>query len=676
MLRKICLLPTIGLILFSCQNPEEGEKPDVLAANIDSLANPRDDFFAYANGGWIKKNNIPADHGEWGIGALVNDENENRLKNISGQAAKNPGIKGSATQIIGDFWTAAMDSSAIENEGIKYLQPWFDKITRISDITSFLDMVAELNNIEVETLFGKQVTPDDKNSTLMSYRLLQGGIGLPDRDYYFKTDSSTVNIRRIYLKHIATMLELQGIEALAAVKSASSILSMETKLAAASRKIEDLRDPYDNYHKMAIHDLSKVYPAIKWEQFLTACGVKNVDSVTVGQPEFFKALAATINSTPIDDLKNYLRFNLVSSFAIALPNAYGEEAFNFGKLFSGVKERRPRWERIIASEENVMGELLGQLYVKQFFNDSAKKRYSDMAESIRAAYKERIEKLAWMGDTTRKKALIKLEATRKKIGFPDKWKDFSSMDIGTKSYVQNLLNAHTWWHNFQVNKLGKPVDKDEWTMFPQTYDAYYDQSSNEIVFPAAIFTVPGYSDQELDEATMYGYVGASTIGHEITHGFDDQGRLYDEKGNLNNWWTANDSIEFTKRALVIINQFNRYEPLPGDHINGKATQGENIADLGGLEIGLTAFTKSNAFNKNEIIAGFTPLQRFFLGYSLSWMYSMRDEVVKNLLMTDVHSPAKFRVNGPFSDIDEFYKAFLVKPGDKMYLPDSLRVKIW
>lgn len=678
MLNKIFILATVFFIMISCDNKKQATaaKPDVLASNLDTIVKPSDDFFEYANGGWIKKNPIPGDERGWGIAYVVNEENEKRLRDISDSVSKNPGAKGTASQMIGDFWKAAMDSIAIEKEGTKNLEPWFNKINGITDINSFLEVVSDLNNIGIQTLFGNGVTQDDKNSDLESYKLSQGGLGLPERDYYFKTDSSTVNIRNSYIKHIAKMFELNGMSSPEADKAASSILAFETKLAAVSRKLEDLRDPYANYHKMAIDDLSKMSSVINWKKFLSETGVKNIDSVIVGQPEFFTALDGILKSTPIDVFKNYLHYNLLDNYAGALPDAYGIEDFNFDKLLSGVKERQPRWKRVINSEQGAMGELLGQLYVKQYFDDSAKQRYMKMAEGIRDAYKERIENLTWMSDSTKQKALVKLAAIKKKIGFPDKWKDFSGMEISSDSYVQNLINAGKWWHNYRINKLGKPVNKDEWDMYPQTYNAYYSPGNNEIVFPAAAFIVPGYTDAELDDAAMWGYVGASYIGHEITHGFDDQGKLYDAKGNLHNWWTKKDSIEFAKRAAVIINQFNQFEPLPGTHINGKNTQGENIADLGGLEIGITAFKKSDTYKKNEIIAGLTPMQRFFLGYALSWLFEDRNESLKTQLMTDEHAPAKYRVNGPFVNIDEFYSAFDVKPGDKMYVPDSARVRIW
>ena len=681
-MKNFLLFIVLYFFLQSCKlnsnNSTESSKPaaDVLAVNMDTTIKPTEDFFMYANGGWIKNNAIPAEESSWGIGNLVIEENYRRLREISEKAAKENAAKGSTSQKIGDFWATAMDSAKIEQTGLKPLQPWFDKINSITDAPSLINVSNQLNNIGVDALFSDFVQQDDKNSDVMSYKLWQGGIGLPEREYYFKTDSSTVNIRNQYVKHIAKMLILQGQDSASASKAASAIFALETKLAKASRKIEDLRDPYANYHKMAINDLKKLSSTIDWKTSLANRGVKNVDSVIVGQPEFFTALDQVLKTTPVDDWKNYLRFRTVRNFAEMLPEAFGVEAFNFNKLLSGAKQRKPRWKRVMRIEENEMGELLGQLYVKEFFNETAKKRYSDLVESIREAYKERIQKLTWMSDSTKQKALIKLAAIKKKVGYPDKWKDFSAMQIGTESYVQNIINANMWWNNYNLNKLGKPVDRDEWEMSPQTYNAYYNPSNNEIVLPAGIFTVPGYRDEDLDDATVYGYTGASTIGHEITHGFDDQGRLYDEKGNLKNWWTKNDSTEFTNRAQMIINQFNLYEPLPGSKINGKATQGENIADLGGILLGMDAFKKTEQYKKNEKIAGITPMQRYFLGYALGWLGQIRDESLKNRLMTDVHSPAKYRVNGPFVDVDEFYTTFGIKPGDKMFVPDSLRVKIW
>ncbi len=687
-MRLFYYVSLFGLFATACNNQvksssETGKdsantppRKDALMANVDSSVSPSQDFFLYANGGWIKANPIPGDQGSWGIGNLVVEENLSRLRSISEKAATANAAAGSNEQKIGDFWSTAMDSAKIEQQALQPLKAYLDKIAAITDVKSLVATTAELKKIGSSTLFSDFVTQDDKNSEVMTYKLWQGGLGLPEREYYFKTDSATVNIRNQYLKYITKVLTMSGEDSTNAAKEANDILALETGLAKASRKIEDLRDPYRNYNKMAISELPKISSNIDWTDFLNTTGVKGIDSVIVGQPEFFLALNNALKTTPIDVWKTILKFNLVSDFSNSLPEQFGVEAFNFNKLFSGAKERRPRWKRVIQSMENSMGEMMGQLYVKEFFSVKAKQRYTDMVEAIREALRNRIGALAWMTDSTKQKAYVKLDAMKKKVGYPDKWKDFSAMQVGKESYVQNSINANLWWHNYNMNKLGKPVDRDEWEMTPQTYNAYYNPSNNEIVLPAGIFTVPGYRDEELDDATVYGYAGASTIGHEITHGFDDEGRQFDEKGNLKSWWTKKDEDEFTKRAQVMVKQFNDYEPLPGYHINGKATLGENIADLGGILLGIEAFKKTEQYKKNVAVAGRTPMQRYFMGYALGWLGQIRDEQLRSRLLTDVHSPAKYRVNGPFVDVDEFYTAFNIKPGSPMYRADSVRVKIW
>lgn len=678
-MKKLTLFFVTCAALAACnsgKNETAAAKPDVLVSNIDSTVSPGADFFDYANGGWIKKNPIPGEQSSWGIGNLVIEENLKRLREISEKAAKANGAKGSNDQKIGDFWTMAMDSARIEADGLKPIQPLLDKINGITDIHSLVTTVAELKKLGSSTLFGEYVAQDAKKSDVMAFNLVQGGLGLPEREYYFKTDSSTENIRAQYLKHIAKMLSMAGEDSASAATAAKNILQLETKMASASRKIEDLRDPYKNYNKMAITDLPKMSAAIDWTNFLKDIGVKSVDSVIVGQPEFFKALDGLLGTVPLTDWKQYVKYNLLQDFAAVLPDAYGMESFNFNKLFSGAKERKPRWKRAIQMEENAMGEMLGQLYVKEFFNETARKRYTDMVEAIRTALKERISKLTWMSDSTKQKAFVKLAAIKSKVGYPDKWKDFSALEIGRESLAQNYMNANLFWHNRDYNKLGKPVDRDEWDMYPQTYNAYYNPSNNEIVLPAGIFTVPGYRDEELDDATVYGYAGASTIGHEITHGFDDEGRQFDAEGNLKSWWTKADEASFNKRADVMVDQFSSYEPVKGYHINGKATLGENIADLGGILLGIDAFKKTAQYKDNKPIGGLTPMQRYFLGYALGWLGHTREENLKNRLLTDVHSPGKYRVNGPFVDVDEFYTTFNIKPGDNMYRADSSRVRIW
>ena len=676
-MKQLLFLALVCAGFYACNNNEKSTpKPDILLTNLDSTVKPGQDFFDYANGGWIKKNPIPGEQSSWGIGNLVIEENLKRLREISEKATKSNALSGTSDQKIGDFWSTGMDSTRIEADGLKPIQPLLDKVNGITDVRSLIATVTELKKVGSSTLFSDFVTQDSKKSDVMAYTLWQGGLGLPEREYYFKSDSVTINIRNEYLKYITKILVMSGETNTAAEAASKNILQLETKLATSSRKIEDLRDPYKNYNKTAVNDLPKLAGNVDWMTFMTSNGIKNIDSVIIGQPEFFKTLNTELTATPINDWKSYVKFNLISDLSPVLPDQYGIEAFNFNKLFSGAKERRPRWKRVIQMEEGAMGEMLGQLYVKEFFNETAKKRYTDMVEAIREALKDRISKLTWMGDSTKQKAFKKLAAIKSKVGYPDKWKDFSTMEIGKESFAKNFMNASLWWHNYNFNKLGKPVDRDEWDMTPQTYNAYYNSSNNEIVLPAGIFTVPGYFDEELDDAVVYGYAGASTIGHEITHGFDDEGRQFDEKGNLVSWWTKTDEEAFTKRANVMVNQFNEFEPVKGYHINGKASLGENIADLGGILLGIEAFKKTQQFKENKNISNLTPMQRYFMGYALGWLGHTRDEQIRSRILTDVHSPAKYRVIGPFQDVDEFYTTFNIKPGDKMFRADSLRVKIW
>ena len=672
------IIATLILLSFSaCKNKSDNSiKPDLVSINLDTTISPSQDFFEYANGGWIKNNPIPAEQSSWGIANLVIEENMKRLREISDKAAASNDKAGSSNQMIGDFWSTAMDTLKIEKEGLNPIKPLLEKINAIKDVNSLVTTVAELKKIGSSTLFDDGVGQDAKHSDVMAYQLSQGGIGLPEREYYFKNDSTTINIRNQYQHYITTILTMSGENEEDATTAAKNILQLETKLATASRKIEDLRDPYKNYNKMAISDLGKMSCNIDWSNYLTNIGIKSKDSVIVGQPEFFTTLNALLKSTPIADWKSYVKFNLISDMAAVLPDAYGKVSFNYNKLFSGAKERRPRWKRMIQMEEDAMGEMLGQLYVKEFFNETAKKRYTEMVDAIKDALKERISRLVWMSDSTKQKAYVKLSTIKSKVGYPEKWKDFSSMKIGKESMAKNYMNSRLWWHNYEYNKLGKPVDRDEWDMYPQTYNAYYNPSNNEIVLPAGIFTVPGYRDEELDDAVVYGYGGASTIGHEITHGFDDEGRQFDEKGNLVSWWKKTDEEAFNKKSEVMVNQFNEFEPVKGYHINGKATLGENIADLGGILLGIEAFKKTTQYKEDKKISNLTPMQRYFLGYALGWLGHTREEQLKNRLMTDVHSPAKYRVNGPFADVDEFYTTFNIKPGSPMYRADSLRVRIW
>lgn len=667
-----------ALLFFAAcnSNTEKSNKPDVVASAIDTTVKPGDNFFEYANGGWIKENPIPSDESGWGLFQVIPNETLQRLKDINEEAAKTNAAKGSAEQKISDFWKAAMDSAKIEQQGVLPLKSYLDKIAAISDVASLQRTIAELDKIGVNTAFGLYVGQDPKISSVEALQIYQSGIGLPERDYYFKNDETSVSIRDAYVKHMAAMLNMIGNDSSKTLASAKDILALETQMAKASRRLEDLRDPYLNYNKYATNDLEKDFPGIDWKNYMTIYGTTNADSVIIGQPDYYKSLGGLLKSVSLDTWKDYLRYRLVDEFSETLPDAFSKESFSFNKLFSGAQERRARWKRVLRAEQGAMGELLGQIYVKKYFNDEAKQRYTTLVENIRTALKNRIEHLSWMNDSTKQKALIKLASVNKKIGYPDKWKDFSSLEITPDSYFQNMVNANIFWHNYNVNKLGKPVDKTEWTMYPQTYNAYYDPSNNEIVLPAAAFIVPGYNDAEVDDAVVYGYMAASTIGHEITHGFDDEGRQFDAQGNLTQWWTTQDSAKFAERADVLVNQFNNFVAVDTLKINGRATLGENIADLGGVLLGLDAFKQTEQYKKGEKIAGLTPVQRFFLGYALSWRENERPENIRTQVLSDVHSPAKFRVNGPLPNVDAFYQAFNIQPGDKMYLPDSARARIW
>ncbi|HEY1032057.1 MAG TPA: M13 family metallopeptidase [Flavipsychrobacter sp.] len=669
----------IVALIASCKSAEKKEaeaKGDILIMNRDTTVNPADDFFAYVNGGWIKNNPIPGDETGWGIANLVQEELYKRLLHINEEALKK-NAKSGTDQQIGDFWFSAMDTVGIEKAGISPLKAELDKIAALQTPKDVMAQAAHMHTYGVGVFFGEGVSQDAMNSEVMAYYMSQGGIGLPNRDYYFNTDERTTKIRNEYPKYIAKVFGLMGVDSTTANAKAKAIVAMETKLAQASRKLEALRDPYANYNKIAISNLKSISPTIEWPAYLQQMGVKHVDSVIVGQPEFYKQLDKVVATENIQTLKDYLSFHLVRDMSPYLSSAFVQAQFDFySKLIRGAEQMRPRWKRALNAEEQAMGEALGQLFAKEYFNEKAKKRYEDMVENVRDAYKKRMEKLDWMTDSTRQKALAKLATITKKVGYPDKWKDFSSLKIDRNSYAQNMMRANEWWNNYYMNKLGKPVDRNEWEMTPQTYNAYYNPSNNEIVLPAGIFTVPGYMDHELDDALVYGYAAASTIGHEITHGFDDEGRQFDDKGNLKNWWSKTDEDQFKNRAEVLVQQFNKMTPVDTQHINGRATLGENLADLGGILIGLDAFKQTETYKKGEKINGLTPLQRYFMGYALGWMYQIRKEQLASQLLTDVHSPAKERVNGPMPNVPEFYEAFNVKPGNKMYLPDSLRVRLW
>ncbi|MDR3609372.1 MAG: M13 family metallopeptidase [Ignavibacteriaceae bacterium] len=650
---------------------------DFLTKIIDKSVSPGQDFFKYATGTWMKNNPIPSSERAWGIANLVQEETYARLKSILEEAASHKYPKGTSEQKVGDFYFSGMDTISIEKQGLSPLKPEINKINSIKNRKDLLNVVAHLQTIGVDAMFGDYINQDQKNSDIWAFYLWQGGLGLPNREYYFRNDARTQNIRSEYHKHIAAMFVLLGENQNKANLDEKSVYQIELFLADSSRKLEDLRDPYANYNKMTIAELQKDTPDIDWKFIVNKMDIKKLDDVIVGQPEFYRQLNSAVKKFSIDQWKAYLKWALVNSMADRLSSAFNDENFHFkGTIMNGVQQQRPRWKRVQDFTESAVGELLGQVYVKKYCSPKVKERYEKLVNNMIASFRGRIQKLDWMSSETKAKALIKLDAITKKVCYPDKWKDFSKLSVDRLSFAGNTIAVREFWYNREINKLNKPVDRSEWDMTPQTYNAYYNPSNNEIVLPYAGFVVPGVPDSLLDDAFVYSYAGASTIGHEMTHGFDDEGRQYDPKGNLQNWWTDEDVTRFEAKTKLMVEQFNNYVVLDSMHINGKATLGENIADLGGLVIGYDAFRLTDQYKEGKIIDGFTPGQRYWLGYSYSWLGHQRNESLAQRVMTDVHSPNFLRVNGPFSDIPEFYSDFNIKEGDPMFRPESKRVKIW
>ncbi|KGO86024.1 metalloendopeptidase [Flavobacterium rivuli WB 3.3-2 = DSM 21788] len=673
-IHKLSLIALSAAFITSCTK-KETTFSDPLATNRDTTVNPSDDFFLYANGGWFKKNPIPDSERSNGIFRTIQDTINAQVKSICENAAKDSKApKGSNQQKIGSFYASGMDTIAIEKAGLTPLADPLKRIDAITDASSLMTTIGYLHTLGANPSFAFGVNQDDKISTKYALIFYQGGLGMGNRDYYFNTDKETVTIRTEYLKYIEELAKLSG--SATASQDAAAIMQLETGLAKASRKLEALRDPIKNYNKMSVAQFSVATPNINWVQVLPSLGIAKADTLIVGQPEFFAALNDMVKSYPIESWKKYLKFNLINTNASYLNKSIGDQNFHFyATVMSGVAKQKPRWKKVVEQTNGSLGELIGEVYVKDYLPKGSKEKLIEIGKNINAVYADHIKKLDWMSEATKKKALLKLSKIIMKVGYPDKWKDMSSVSIGS-SYCANVLEVDKWKYNYMVSKFGKPVDRTEWSMTPQTYNAYYNPSNNEIVVPACNILVPGFEGRLPDDAILYGIIGGSVFGHEITHGFDDQGSQYDENGNLNNWWTAEDLTKFTEKTKRIVAQFNSFEALPGKFVNGDATQGENIADLGGVVMGLEAFKKTEQYKSGEKISGLTPLQRYFLGYAYAWMVNIKNESLAQQIMTDVHAPAKYRINGPVANMPEFYNAFNVKPGNKMYQPDSLRVVIW
>jgi len=644
--------------------------------NLDRSVSPTQDFYQFAVGSWVKNNPIPDDQTRWGSFTILAEENNKQLRKIVESAAANKNWeKGSAQQKIGDFYATGMDSARIERDGYKPIVPELKAIDALKNKKDFVKLLAEEHLSGNGALFSFFVSDDAKKSSVMAPYLSQGRLGLPDVEYYTKNDSRSKEIRYKYLKHVANMFRLIDVPEETAAMYAQTIMKIETDLAKSSNTRLENRDPEKNYNKMSIGNLKNITGDFNWDLYFENLGLAKLDIVIVRQPEFFANVGKMMDEVSLDDWKVYLKWNVIWDAASALSSPFVNERFEFtGKFLSGAVAMPPRWKRVLGSVNSAIGELLGQIYVKEFFPPEAKERAQKIVSNLLVSMKESIKGLEWMSDVTKQQALLKLSKFGVKIGYPDKWKDYSALEIARDSYFKNLERASAWAKEQNLAKVGKPVDRAEWRMTPQTVNASYSQTRNDITFPAAILQPP-FFNQNADDAINYGAMGA-VIGHEISHGFDDQGRKFDEMGNIKDWWTKEDNDKFKARAQKLIDEYNSFTVIDSFKVNGALTLGENIGDLGGLTISFNAFKNTEQYKKNEQIDGFTPAQRFFLGWAQVWATNSRPEALKLQVKTDVHSPSVQRVNGPLQNLPEFFQAFNVKPGDAMRNHDDKIVKIW
>lgn len=673
----IAILGAVSLIVFSCNNntvTEKNERRTLSLANIDSSIKPGDNFFLFANGKWLDTANIPPT--ESGVGASLEMYNITKahIREILDSVSKAATPAGSIEQQVGDFYASGMDSAAIEKIGYEPVKPYIQKINEIKDIKGILEFTAEATSLNCSSVIGQYVGPDEKNSSIYIARYGQTGLGLPDRDYYFKADDATQAVVKAYQTYIQKLFRLTGDDSVVAAKNTMIVYELEKKLAASHRSNVELRDPQLNYNKMAVADLEKKMPVIGWAALLKSLHV-NADSVNIAQPAYYEKLNSTLTTVPIDSWKIYLRFHILSDAAAYLNSEFVTANFDYTEgALNGRKKMKERWERTYHHIDNNLGEALGQIYVKKYFTEDARKRMLELVNNLQKAFEKRIMNLDWMSDSTKQKAKGKLYAFIKKIGYPEKPRDYSKVKIGKATFFDNVLNCQKNQYEFQVNKVGKAVDRTEWDITAPTINAYYNPTFNEIVFPAGILQFP-YFDGNVDDALNYGGVGM-IIGHEMTHGFDDEGAQYDKDGNLKNWWSKEDYEKFKAKGSQLVNLYDNFVVLDSIHVNGKLTQGENTADIGGIAIAYDAFKMTKQGTDSTKIDGFTPDQRFFLAYAQGWRKKIKDEAMRTRINTDPHSPAMYRVWGPLMNFEPFYQAFNIKEGDKMYVAPKDRIKIW
>ncbi|MBP3553765.1 MAG: M13 family metallopeptidase [Bacteroidaceae bacterium] len=658
--------------LAGCTNKEAKMTSGIKLENLDTTAVRGADFYQYACGGWMAAHPLTDEYSRFGSFDYLAETNREQLNGLIGEIAAGEHAQGTVAQKIADLYNLAMDTVKLNAEGMAPIQQDFDRIAAIKTPAEVLEAMVELQGGAYFQFYVGADIMDSKNNI---FELYQGGIGLGEKEYYLEDDEATKNIREEYKKHIVKMFQLTGMDEAKAIKNMEAVMEIETRLAKESYSAVQQRDPAANYHKMTLDELKKEIPGFDWDAYLDKLGVKGVISLNVSQVEPVREAVAIINSLPMEKQIAYLQWKLIDSAASYLSADFDEQNFAFyGKVMSGKKEQQPRWKRAVGTVNGVLGEAVGQMYVEKYFPAAAKERMVTLVKNLQTALGERINALEWMSEETKAKAQEKLATFHVKIGYPDTWKDYSTLDIKNDSYWENMERATQWEYADMMAKAGKPVDKDEWLMTPQTVNAYYNPTTNEICFPAGILQYP-FFDMNADDAFNYGAIGV-VIGHEMTHGFDDQGRQYDKDGNLKDWWTEEDAKKFEERAKVMVDFFNGIEVAEGVKANGQMTLGENIADHGGLQVSFQAFKNATKDAPLGVKEGLTPEQRFFLAYAGVWAGNIRPEEVLNRTKTDVHSLGKWRVNGALPHINAWYDAFNIQEGDALYLPQAARVSIW
>lgn len=664
-------------MLTSCAGQKEAKSTSGIdLANMDTTVAAGTDFFRYACGGWNEAHPLTAEYSRYGTFDLLFENSQKQLRElIEGLAAQKNNPAGSAAQKIGDLYNMAMDSVTLNKQGAEPVKAMLSKIAALKDKSEIIPMMTEMAHIGVGTYFRSYVYADPKNSALNIFQMGQGGINLGEKEYYLDNDSITQNIREQYKVYIGKLFQLAGFTEAEAQQKVADVMEIETAIAKASRSATELRDPEANYHKMSFDELKKTISGIDWDAYVKGLGIQAPAELNVEQVEPIQEVARLMNTLPLSKHVSYLEYNLLDAAASCLSDDFVAARFDFyGKVLSGRQVNQPRWKRAVSFVDGMLGELVGEMYVEKYFPAAAKERMVKLVKNLQVALGQRIDAQDWMSDSTKVKAHEKLDAFHVKVGYPDKWKDYSKLDIKKDSYWANVCRASEWNFNDMYSRLGKPVDKDEWLMTPQTVNAYYNPSTNEICFPAAILQPP-FFNMEADDAANYGAIGV-VIGHEMTHGFDDQGRQFDKNGNLTDWWAPGDADRFKERAQVMVDFFNNIEVLPGLHANGELTLGENLADHGGLNVAFLAFQNATKDAPLGVVDGFTPEQRFFLAYATLWAGNIRDEQIRVYTKSDPHSLGKWRVNGALPHIQAWYDAFHITPSDPLYVAPEKRVNVW